>query len=263
MQLNQFTVTRRILCQLRQWHVDLATGWIHQTARATTTISDRSAIVFSPHQDDETLGCGGLIALKRSCGIPVRVIFLTNGDAYTGNHDASLAQIRRQEALAALAILGVVPADVEFWDYPDAQLRQLAAPQQAVLLQQVMRVLAIDANAEIYVPHGIDQHDDHEATYDIVKQAIAQMGQTYPLYQYPIWIFWKAPLFLKLKPRDLTGWRRLNIQAVMPQKQAAIAAHASQIPTLPTGFINRFLRPEELFYVGSDVNDGAIDKRGV
>jgi N-acetylglucosamine malate deacetylase 1 len=98
------------------------------------------------------------------------------------------------------------------------------------------------------VPHAIDQHDDHEATHDLVKQAIGQTGKPHQLYQYPIWIFWKAPLFWRLKLRHLRGWRRLDIQAVLPQKQAAIAAHASQVPTLPTGFLNRFRQPEELFY---------------
>src|SRR5882724_4119486 len=32
------------------------------------------AVVFAPHQDDETLGCGGLIARKRNEGLPVDVI---------------------------------------------------------------------------------------------------------------------------------------------------------------------------------------------
>jgi N-acetylglucosamine malate deacetylase 1 len=243
-------LAQTVFFQLRTWHVALLTYGIRRSARSMTTVSERGAIVFSPHQDDETLGCGGLIALKRSRGIAVRVIFLTNGDAYTGGHDASLANLRREEALKALDVLGVTPANVEFWDYPDAQLSHLAAAEQAELLQKIMRVLAIDPLAEVYVPHVIDQHDDHEATCTLVNQAIAQSGQSHLVYQYPIWIFWKAPLFVRFKPRHFRHWQRLKIQAVMPQKAAAIAAHASQLPTLPAGFINRFYRPEELFYTG-------------
>jgi N-acetylglucosamine malate deacetylase 1 len=246
----QVSLKRRLLCRLRHWHADLATGWIRRSTQATTTISDLPTIVFAPHQDDETLGCGGLIALKRSLGLPVKVIFLTNGDAYTGNPDATIASRRRDEALNALAILNVTATDVEFWNYPDAQLRHLSVAQQNTLVEQIRSRLSAYAIAEIYVPHMIDQHDDHEATHDFVQQAIAATGQPHVLYQYPIWVFWKAPLLLKLKPRDLKGWRRLNIQAVMPQKQAAIAAHISQIPTLPTGFIDRFYQPEELFWRG-------------
>jgi N-acetylglucosamine malate deacetylase 1 len=248
MSQHSVSLSRQLLCRLRHWHVNLVTGWIRRSAKATTTISDLPTIVFAPHQDDETLGCGGLIALKRSLGLPVKVIFLTNGDAYTGDRDAALANVRRDEALNALTVLNITAADVAFWNYPDAQLRHLTTAQQTALVEQIRGVLSAHAVAEVYVPHAIDQHDDHEATHDFVQQAIAATGQPHVLYQYPIWVFWKAPLFLKLKPRDLKGWRRLNIQAVMPQKQAAIAAHTSQIPTLPAGFIDRFYEPEELFY---------------
>ncbi len=229
-------------------HVDLVMALIRRNTKLSATVSDVPTIVFAPHQDDETLGCGGLIALKRSLGVPVQVVFLTNGDAFTGAADAHLSQLRRTEATSALTALGVPPEQIVFWGYPDGQLRRLAAAQQAALLAQLAALLTIETPLEIYVPHAIDQHDDHEATHDLVKQAIGQTGKPHRLYQYPIWIFWKAPLFWRLKLRHLRGWRRLDIQAVLPQKQAAIAAHASQVATLPTGFLNRFQQPEELFY---------------
>jgi N-acetylglucosamine malate deacetylase 1 len=218
-----------------------------RSAMSVVTISNTPAIVFAPHQDDETLGCGGLIALKRSLGIAVRVIFLTNGDIHGSGLDT--VQIRRQEALEALSRLGVAAAEVDFWDYPDGELGRLSAAQQMNLQQQIMAALAIVPGAEIYVPHAIDQHGDHEATYQCVIAAIAQTDESYLVYQYPIWIFWKAPLFLKLKPHHLQGWQLLNINDVMAQKQAAIAAHASQVSTFPTGFIKQFQRPEEWFYI--------------
>jgi N-acetylglucosamine malate deacetylase 1 len=248
MDIPQVSFAKRLQYRCCKLHVDLVTAWIRQTTKPSTHVSDWPTIVFAPHQDDETLGCGGLIALKRSLGVRVQVIFLTNGDAFTGAADAALAQMRRSEATNALAALGVPPEQIQFWDYPDGQLRQLDATAQTALQAQLAALLTIDRPQEIYVPHAIDQHADHEATHDFVKRAIAQTGKPHRLYQYPIWIFWKAPLFLRLKPRHLRGWRQLNIQAVWPQKQAAIAAHASQIPTLPPGFLNRFRRPEELFY---------------
>jgi N-acetylglucosamine malate deacetylase 1 len=42
------------------------------------TVRKKPAIVFSPGQDDETIDCGGMIALKRSQGIAVMVGFLTD-----------------------------------------------------------------------------------------------------------------------------------------------------------------------------------------
>jgi N-acetylglucosamine malate deacetylase 1 len=263
MDIPPVSFAKRLQYRCCKLHVDLVTAWIRQTTKPSASVSDWPTIVFAPHQDDETLGCGGLIALKRSLGVPVQVVFLTNGDAFTGAADAALAQMRRTEATNALTTLGVRLDQIVFWGYPDGQLRRLAATQQAALLQQLVEQLTIATPLEIYVPHAIDQHDDHEATHDLVKQAIAQTGKPHRLYQYPIWIFWKAPLFWRLKPRHLRGWRRLNIQAVLPQKQAAIAAHASQVATLPAGFIDRFRRPEELFYQDEAFNDAAIGRRGV
>jgi N-acetylglucosamine malate deacetylase 1 len=235
---------RQILYQLRTWHVRWVTRLLRPTARPIKRVSDRPAIVFAPHQDDETLGCGGLIALKRSLGVTVRVIFLTDGDIH-----GDTIRIRREEALNALSRLGVAATEVDFWDYPDGGLSDLSPMQQVNLREQIMGVLAIVPGAEIYVPHAIDQHCDHEATYQLVTAAITQTSASYLVYQYPIWIFWKAPLFLKLKPHHLQGWQLLNINDVIVQKQAAIAAHASQVSTFPTGFIKQFQRPEEWFYI--------------
>src|SRR5687768_6580034 len=37
----------------------------------------RSAMVFAPHPDDETLGCGGTILQKRRAGASMRIVFMT------------------------------------------------------------------------------------------------------------------------------------------------------------------------------------------
>ena len=38
-------------------------------------------LIAAPHPDDETLGCGGLIALCADLSIPVTVLAMTSGDA--------------------------------------------------------------------------------------------------------------------------------------------------------------------------------------
>jgi hypothetical protein len=49
--------------------------WFLPAKSQLLPISRESTMIFAPHQDDETLGCGGLIALKRQLGIPVKVVF--------------------------------------------------------------------------------------------------------------------------------------------------------------------------------------------
>jgi hypothetical protein len=39
----------------------------------------RSAVVFAPHPDDETLGCGGTIVRKIRAGARVRLVVMTDG----------------------------------------------------------------------------------------------------------------------------------------------------------------------------------------
>ena len=95
-------------------------------------------IVFAPHPDDETIAAGGLLhALARS-GRPLRVVMLTNGDGYpravTGGDArrtpaasayAAFGALRQEEALRALARLGVAPANVGFLGFPDGGLAEL------------------------------------------------------------------------------------------------------------------------------------------
>jgi LmbE family N-acetylglucosaminyl deacetylase len=105
-------------------------------------------LILSPHPDDETLGAGGLMAKAASLGIPVRVIFLTNGDGSLATRlvqDAHFAEqmakgqdpkrprniyqqiapMRQKEALAALAKLHVPPQNVTFLGYPDGGTKKM------------------------------------------------------------------------------------------------------------------------------------------
>ncbi|MFM2432372.1 MAG: hypothetical protein RLZZ511_3586 [Cyanobacteriota bacterium] len=244
---------RRMIDQLQALHVDFVIGLIKLSGRLQPNrwqfkVTDRPMLVFAPHQDDETFGCGGLIALKRSRQIPVRVVFLTHGDPDHDPGETTLVKVRETEALDALALLGVAADQVQFLRYPDGQLPQLPQYRREILHQQLVTLLPTNQPWEIFVPHAQDAHGDHEATYAFVQAAIAQLPQSHFLYQYPIWIFRK--LLVGVKFRQFTGWQGLDIRAVISQKRAAMAAHASQTEALPPGFYRRFARPEELFYRG-------------
>lgn len=83
----------------------------------------KSILVVAPHPDDETLGCGGAIALLRQLDLDVKVLVVSDG---TQSHPNSLAyppvalkQLRQRESLTALNILGVAPEAVTFLNLPD------------------------------------------------------------------------------------------------------------------------------------------------
>ncbi len=95
-------------------------------------------LVFAPHCDDETLGCGGLIQQTLAAGGTVRTVMLTNGDGFRtaverqartlriGPQDyIRFAALRQDESHTALAELGVPNRDVLFLGYPDRGLAAL------------------------------------------------------------------------------------------------------------------------------------------
>lgn len=95
-------------------------------------------LILSPHPDDETLCCGGMIAGAIVAGAQVSVVWATAGDGF--EFAASLAertldpgdpqmralgQTRAQEALKAAAALGIPASHTVMLGYPDGGLSAL------------------------------------------------------------------------------------------------------------------------------------------
>lgn len=93
---------------------------------------DDRILVLVPHPDDDILSTAGLLQQAQEKGLPVKVVFFTNGD-YNETSFAlyrkeltlgptqalRLGETRREEALAAQQILGVTPEQIVFLGYPD------------------------------------------------------------------------------------------------------------------------------------------------
>ena len=213
-------------------------------------VNNKPAIVFAPHQDDETLGCGGTIALKRSQGVTVKVVFMTDGRY--GRPDwiepEKIVQFRQQEAETALNILGIEPSDTYFIGEADGSLSHLSDLQRQKLISRLSEILKSSRPQEVYAPHFHDGHPDHEATCDLVQVAIAHSGLQVKLLQYSVWAFWQNPLASKLNWGDLTNAYRVSITSVKKQKKQAIESYKSQLPNLPYGVLSSSLASEEIFF---------------
>jgi LmbE family N-acetylglucosaminyl deacetylase len=116
-----------------------------------------SALVLAPHFDDEVLGCGGLLAQLTAAGATVRVLFLTDGGGgreAVADRDGYRLR-RRQEALAAAAVLGIAGCD--FLDLPDGalgdHLDQAAAAARRALLAQRPELLLCPSPLEVTADH--------------------------------------------------------------------------------------------------------------
>lgn len=95
-------------------------------------------LIFSPHPDDEVLGCGGAMAQVVRAGGSVRVVYMTCGDAFRVAVERSkrlvsvkpadfiaFGKLRQQESLAALRELGLSADAAVFLGYPDRGLMPL------------------------------------------------------------------------------------------------------------------------------------------
>lgn len=197
------------------------------------TVQER-IVVVAPHPDDESLGCGGLIASARRRDIVVWVIFVTDG---TGSHrhsptvsSARLAALRRREALHALAVLGVRACYVRRLGMKDRFVPR-SLPGMAAAAAQARRLLQDLAPTLLVRPSTCDAHGDHKASAAIWRQAATPLSALRQI-EYVVWPGRLSP----------TGRRlMLDISPVLLLKRRAIHAHCSQrglvVRDDPLGFI--------------------------
>ncbi|MBL8012800.1 MAG: PIG-L family deacetylase [Candidatus Omnitrophica bacterium] len=97
----------------------------------TLTPQDR-VLILAPHPDDEAIGTGGVIQRAVGMGIPLKVVYLTNGEnnqlafivykkhpVLNRSGLLKMGEIRRQEAVMAMQSLGVPAEQLIFLGYPD------------------------------------------------------------------------------------------------------------------------------------------------
>lgn len=213
----------------------------------------RSTLVLAPHQDDETLGCGGTIILKRNAGARVTVAFMTDG---TTSHrqfmsESELRTRRYAEAIDACEILGVPRTEVHFLGHPDGKLEH----RQPQAITEVARLIDACHPDEIFVPYEYDGTADHEATCRIAQAALSRVGHSARVFEYPIWIWNRWPwVQLKLAiNRDcmraaaqacshglgvkaIRAFRcGVRIDGVLDRKRRALLRHRTQMSVVVAG----------------------------
>lgn len=221
-----------------------------------TLLGDRPVLVFAPHPDDESLGCGGLLAACHEDGLPAYAAFLTDGAASHPRSQeyprARLAALREAEARAALGTLGVEDDRIAFLGLPDGE-----APTRGRSFNLTTERLASFARSHgirtICVTWEHDPHPDHRAAWRIGRQVARTLDAR--LLCYPVW-GWTISPDSWLPATRLAG-ARLDITRYLAAKQRAIACHRSQTTDLisddPTGFrlshemLALFERPFEVF----------------
>jgi LmbE family N-acetylglucosaminyl deacetylase len=232
---------------------------VRRARDVTESTTHRSALVFAPHPDDETLACGATIARKTRAGARVRVVIAADGGD----------EVRRAEAIAALSILGVHAVDVCFLGLRVGALAEDAAALDAAVAEHLDECSADD----VFHPSPVDGHADHRALAAAVERCTRRGSTASTRLAYPVWYWtrgaWVDPVaprwrkglqFVTRSTRALVVTRTVVVRTadVAEQKRRAVAAHASQVGgpdgrgrRLSRSTVALFTTGEELFFVQS------------
>ena len=209
----------------RALRLQLALAHASQQPALVAAPAGRRVLVLAPHADDESLGCGGTLALAAQAGCSVRVLVLTDGrkgydpaklppgdDAARERFESVLAAQRLQEAAAACRCLGL-PAP-GCLGMPDGAL----ASAIGWALDPLAELLADWQPELIFSPFATDAHPDHRAAARLLARALARVKLPAGAQ---VWAYeTRTPL-----PANTF----VDIGSSIVAKRAAIAAHASQM----------------------------------
>ncbi len=178
--------------------------------------ASRPLLVLAPHPDDETFGCGGAIHLFTSAGGQADVAFMTRGECgaemfepISEARKQEIAEVRTAEAGEACRRLGVQ----RHWFLDGADGHVAHSPRVATGL---LALLQETKYGRIFCPWALDNHGDHQATFQWLKQVLAQTHYDCDVWLYEVW-------------RPLLPTLVLPLGSSMEAKLHAIQAHASQL----------------------------------
>ena len=176
----------------------------------TLNIKQKSRLlIVSPHPDDETIGCGGILALY---GPQCDVLLLTDGrrgklegSDYTEEKTAAVRQAEFEAVMDFFHVCSHLELHV-----PDGTLGNHA------------NAVAVDLRQYdyIFVPNRNERHPDHKAAYEILKKLYKAQNTKGTLVEYEVW----SPL--------IAANRFLDVSAVMDRKLAGLAKYVSQIASI-------------------------------
>jgi LmbE family N-acetylglucosaminyl deacetylase len=232
------------------------------------TFPRKRVLVVAPHPDDESLGCGGLIATLALTGTAFCFVFVTDGGAsHLGSRAwprERLVACRRDEAVEALRRLNVEDANIIFLALPDSAMPVRGSPEWDKSVAQVAGIITEFNPALALLPWRRDPHCDHRASWRLAKDGLKLADAHAKTLEYPIWLdeFGEETD----RPRDDEARPVVfDVAAVLEAKRAAIAAHLTQTTTLidddPNGFrltkavIERLATPTETYWQAIDEAD--------
>ena len=143
------------------------------------SFTGRSLLAVFAHPDDESIACGGLLALCADRGVRVALLCATHGENRGGVRDEGWFVQRARELDDAARILGT--SEVVLLDYRDGFLPWAADLSDRI--EQEIRRLHPDA-VVTFGKDGLYWHPDHIAICEATTAAVDAMGEEGPALYY-------------------------------------------------------------------------------
>ncbi len=224
-------------------------------------------LIVSPHPDDETIGCAGLIQKLISEGKDVHVVMLTGGE---GAYDASLIDLaalvakRRELTGNAAKIAGPALDKFVFFDWGDGKLREALANESRQ--KELLAVINGISPAAIFVPHITEGRpdEDHVCAAKTVLKVVKEHGLPINVFFYCVWL-WQLLPFGKI---GSLNWTRSYVLSMTKRQQKikkeAVDAYVKPLTSfgkpysgvLPRALIYAGKRRKELYFEAGDAEFG-------
>ena len=211
-------------------------GWLSRSKKPSLSLlkikRKERVLFFTPHPDDETLAACGLISRLLAQKNPLKIVFVTRGNAnpslflkdkklrFSPEKFIETGRVREEEAKKAIKALGGQENNLLFWDYPDGALSSLwKKPKKLIaskttklnhspdtlqeyrgenLTKDIKNIIEEFQPTIIFAPHRKESNPDHQAVALFIKKALKAIRWQGSMYQYLIHL--KTLRFFRLYP---------------------------------------------------------------
>ena len=212
-------------------------------------------MLIAPHPDDEALACSVILQKAVRATAAIRIVYVTDGDdnpwpqraverrwRLSASDRKRWGKLRRSEALAALRVLDIHPADVQFLALPDQGLTDLLLRDCNNALTRLIQAIDDWSPTDILAPSLSDIHPDHNAVAVMMRLIFADfLAPRVSHWNYLV--HGRSPAFFdraaELSPSEVET----------ATKRDAIRRHQTQIKLSRRRFLRYARRPERFFRV--------------
>lgn len=158
-------------------------------------------LIVSPHPDDESIGCGGLIAQYAS---QCDVLLITDGG--TGNPEWSYektAEVRSREFQNTMRMAAVNKS---------IQLKCRCGEYRKLRRTKIGMDLSVYQH--IFIPNSRENHIEHKIVHQIIIRAVRQQHIHSNVYEYEVW----TPMYKITNYLDISQYKEKKVELISNYK---------------------------------------------